>query len=261
MEKYQIIIASHLKCDVPQDVIYVPLQVGAEGKEPFGFRQDNQGENISSYNAYFCELTGLYWAWKNLNSEYLGLVHYRRYFRGSMLVKLGGKNYKILSRKNLDRLLGEQELILPRKRHYFIETNESQYIHAHHSIGLKITRDVLLELYPEYMDAWNTTMKLRSGHRFNMFIMKKTLCDDYCEWLFSILFSVQSKIDIRQWNKSEQRIFGYLAERLLDVWLIKNKLPYKEVRYIFIGKQHWGKKISGFIKRKFVRKSDETSCN
>ena len=257
MEKYQIIIASHLKYDVPQDVIYVPLQVGAEGKAPFGLRRDNQGENISSSNAYFCELTGLYWAWKNLNCEYLGLV----YFRGSTLIKLGDKKYRILSKNNLDQLFGETDIILPRKRHYFIETNESQYCHAHHPIGLKITRDVLSEMYPEYMDAWNNTMKHRSGHRFNVFVMKKSLCDDYCEWLFSILFSVQNKIDIREWSKSEQRIFGYLAERLLDVWLTKNKFAYKEIPYIFIGKQHWCKKISGFIKRKFVRKSDETSCN
>lgn len=75
-----IFVACHKKCDTPKDPVYLPLHVGAEGKEPIGFTPDNTGDNISSQNPIFCELTGLYWCWKNLQYDYLGLVHYRRYF-------------------------------------------------------------------------------------------------------------------------------------------------------------------------------------
>ena len=74
-----IFVACHKKCDTPKDAIYLPLHVGAEGKDPIGFTPDNTGDNISSQNPIFCELTGLYWCWKNLQYDYLGLVHYRRY--------------------------------------------------------------------------------------------------------------------------------------------------------------------------------------
>lgn len=81
VEDIKIIIASHKKYKNSCEEMYIPIQVGAEGKEKIeGYIQDNTGENISSKNPYFCELTGLYWAWKNLDADYVGLVHYRRYF-------------------------------------------------------------------------------------------------------------------------------------------------------------------------------------
>ena len=77
-----IIVAAHKRYTMPADSLYLPLQVGAEGKSDIGYRKDNEGENISEKNPYYCELTGLYWAWKNLECEYLGLAHYRRHFKG-----------------------------------------------------------------------------------------------------------------------------------------------------------------------------------
>ena len=76
----KIIVATHKKYSMPNDKMYVPVHVGAEGKEDLSYTKDNTGDNISFKNSYFCELTGLYWAWKNLNADYIGLVHYRRYF-------------------------------------------------------------------------------------------------------------------------------------------------------------------------------------
>ena len=101
------------------------------------------------------------------------------------------------------------------------------------------------------MDAWRSVMKSRSGHRFNMFIMKKEYANAYCEWLFDVLSKVEQRLDISNWTTSEQRVFGYLAERLLDVWLIANKMTYKELPYMFMEKQHWGRKIKNFLARKF----------
>ena len=80
-----IYIAAHKKFNVPQLDNYAVLQVGAQGKENLGYLQDNTGDNISYKNPNFCELTGLYWIWKNCDDEYKGLVHYRRYFGKSNL--------------------------------------------------------------------------------------------------------------------------------------------------------------------------------
>ena len=84
----KIIVATHKKYWMPSDGIYLPVHVGAEGKfddkgEPLdlGYTKDNTGDNISDKNKQFCELTGLYWAWKNLGeADYIGLAHYRRHF-------------------------------------------------------------------------------------------------------------------------------------------------------------------------------------
>ena len=81
MKSVKIIVATHKNFNEPRDKeLYMPVHVGAEGKDDLGYQKDNVGENVSTLNPYFCELTGIYWAWKNLDVDYLGLVHYRRFF-------------------------------------------------------------------------------------------------------------------------------------------------------------------------------------
>ena len=81
MKNIKILVATHKKYKMPSDTnMYLPIHVGCEGKKKLGFQGDNSGENISVLNPYYCELTGLYWAWKNLKCDYLGLVHYSSYF-------------------------------------------------------------------------------------------------------------------------------------------------------------------------------------
>ena len=99
MDKIKIIVATHKKYKMPEDEIYMPVHVGKKGKESIGFIGDDEGENISEKNPYFCELTGLYWAWKNVNAEYVGLCHYRRHFT---LDKKIHRNEQIKFEKNRD---------------------------------------------------------------------------------------------------------------------------------------------------------------
>ncbi|MBQ3973839.1 MAG: DUF4422 domain-containing protein, partial [Lachnospiraceae bacterium] len=73
----KIIVASHKSYWMPEDPVYLPVQVGAAGKEDLGYVRDDSGDNISGKNVNYCELTGLYWAWKNLEADYIGLAHYR----------------------------------------------------------------------------------------------------------------------------------------------------------------------------------------
>ncbi len=232
----KIIVAAHKPYWMPDDPIYLPVQVGAEGKEPLGFTPDNTGSNISCKNANYCELTGLYWAWKNLQCEYLGLAHYRRHFT---LFHSTNDRRDVITLDQARQLLINTDVLLPVKRNYWIETNYQQYIHAHHAEDLDTTRVILEEKYPEYIETYDKVMKMTTGHRFNMFIMKRELADAYCDWLFDILFELEKRLDISTYSVQDQRVFGYVSERLLDVWLIKNKIKYKDIPYIFLEKQNW----------------------
>ena len=242
MINIKIIVATHKKYSMPSDAVYLPLHVGREGKTDLGYTGDNTGNNISLKNPNYCELTGLYWAWKNLFADYLGLVHYRRYFAA---------HNRIARQMDFEKALTRVPVILPCPRHYWIETNYTQYIHAHHLQDLTITRDVLLELYPSYLPAYDRQMKLRSGHRFNMFIMRRDLFDAYCQWIFNILFEIESRLDISKYDAYNARVFGFIAERLLDVWIETNQVPYTEMPVKNTEKQHWIRKGIAFIKRKY----------
>ena len=80
-----VLVAAHKPYRMPEDALYLPVQAGAAGKESIGYQRDDEGENISALNPCYCELTVIYWAWKNLGSEYqyIGLAHYKAR-RGSL---------------------------------------------------------------------------------------------------------------------------------------------------------------------------------
>ena len=146
--KIKVIVATHKSYRMPLDNMYLPMHVGAENKKPLDYQGDNIGENISKKNAYYCELTGLYWAWKNLNADYIGLSHYRRHFA---INRNRDKWNSIAGREDIEKLLKENSVILPQKRNYFIETTYQQYIHAHNHQDLDKTKEILTEFYPQYL--------------------------------------------------------------------------------------------------------------
>ncbi len=247
--KIQIIVATHKTYKMPTDPMYVPVQVGSEGKPSLGYLKDNVGDNISAKNANYCELTGLYWAWKHMDTDYLGLVHYRRYFSKGRWKK------RILQQADVEKLLQQADVILPKKRNYFIETTYNQYIHAHHEQDLVKTREILAEQYPTYVTKYDEIMQRTSGHRFNMLLMKWDKLDAYCTWLFAILGALEKRLDISSYSAYDARVFGFVAERLLDVWIETNNIQYVEAPFWYIEKQNWLKKGGAFLKRKFTGKS------
>ena len=233
---------------MPDDPMYLPVHVGAAGKESIGYQRDDEGDNISAKNPNYCELTGLYWAWKNLKADYVGLAHYRRHYSNGK--RFGEKKDKVINSAEMEKKLKDADILLPTPRNYWIETNYSQYAHAHHAIDLDTTRDILKEKYPQYIAAWDSSMKKTTGHRFNMFVMKKEFFDQYCEWLFDVLFELENRLDISTYNKNDSRVFGFVSERLLDVWIETNHYSYKDTSYVFMENQNWLVKGSNFIKRK-----------
>lgn len=261
MENIKIIVAAHKKYNMPEDKMYLPVQVGAENKERLGYQPDNDGENISSKNPYFCELTGLYWAWKNLDADYIGLSHYRRHFSVEKhIAKETDKKFEsVLKEKELRDILRNTDVILPKKRNYYIENLYSHYEHTMYIEPLDETRKIIEEKYPEYLGEFDKLHKRTSAHMFNMFIMKKEILNDYCTWLFDILFELEKRIDVKQYDAFHARFFGRVSELLLDVWINKNNIKYQEVKVIDMENVNWVKKGFAFLRAKFTGKKYEGS--
>lgn len=264
MPKFLIIVATHKKYKMPQDEMYYPLQMGADiTHTDLGYKQDNQGENISSRNPSFCELTGLYWAWKNLHADYLGLVHYRRHFS---LQKRKKSFDKVLSLREAENLFQRYKVILPRKQKYYIETLYSHYKHTHHIVTLDTAYEILSEMYPDYVRDYKQAVSHRSGYMFNMFIMPKTLSDEYCEWLFPMLFELENRIGELQLSAYQGRFYGRISEILFNVWIAHQirtrkfaKKDIKEIPCIYMEKINWHKKCISFLRAKFFHKKYEGS--
>ena len=248
----RIVVATHKPYWMPADDVYLPLHVGKLGKKSIGFAGDDTGENISHKNANYCELTGLYWAWKNLSADYIGLCHYRRYFTRSNPRNCDKKKLAILTRQEWEELCSKHPIIVPDKRRYYIETNRSHYNHAHYAKDLDMLEKIIQEKYPAYGEAFAKVMHRTWAHMFNMFVMRRDCFDDYCTWLFDVLQELESHTDISSYNAVEARIYGYISELLLDVWLEANRLSAWEQNVSFLEPQNWLKKGGLFLKRKFV---------
>lgn len=257
MKNIKIIVATHKHFQMPKDNnLYLPIHVGREGKHDLGYTGDNTGDNISTLNPYYCELTGLYWAWKNLECDYLGLVHYRRYF--TKIRQSFNDEVKIddviLSQEDIDQLLTNFEVIVPKKRKYCIETLYSHYAHTLDNTHLDETRKIIEKISPDYLNSFDKVMKQRSGYMFNMFIMKKELVDDYLSWLFPILDNLYKTIDMSGYTPFEARLYGRVSELLFNVWLKKKNISPKEVPFMYMERVNLFEKGKSFLQAKFLGK-------
>lgn len=247
--KIEILVAAHKEFPMPNADGYMPILVGAvrNYKPGIEYQKDDEGENISSKNPNYNELTAVYWAWKNLKDvDAIGLVHYRRLFFDSKPYSL--KN--VLSVKKIEKLLTTDDVILPKKRNYYIETNYSHYIHAHHEEPLNKTRDIIAENYPQYLSNFDKVMHRRKAHMFNMFIMKKRVFYSYCNFIFGVLSKLEDEINISNYSVQEARVYGYVSELLMDVWLETNGFKYVEINWGQIGGKNNIKKAISLVKRK-----------
>ncbi len=251
MDNIKILIICHKPSRLPKDEIYYPIEVGASNRDEhfLSLRDDLSIDNISNKNASYCELTGLYYAFKNMSYDILGLVHYRRYFMRSSLC-LKKKLNNIIDRPTIESCLKQADIILPKKRHYWIESNYSHYVHAHKKEALDKTIEIIKEGYPEYYPSLTKCLKRTSGHYFNMFIAKKEVINGYLSFLFEVLSKLEKEIDTTQYTGYDKRVFGFIGERLLDVYVDTHKLRIHEQHYLFMEKQNWPKKIFAMLIRR-----------
>lgn len=224
-----IYIATHKPFEDLKFNNYCPLQVGAEGKISLGYLKDNTGDNISSKNANYCELTGVYWIWKNVTDEYKGIVHYRRFFGKSNLCS---KKTEIYSYDELVSMLKKVDIILPYTE-YFKQNAKDELLC--NCCTLEIFEEmerIVKSKYPEYKEAFDTYFSNNKSTLFNMMFCKSEIFDEYCKWLFDILLELEKQVDLTKLNEYQQRLYGFLSERLLNVWVIKNKLKVKNLPVI-----------------------------
>jgi hypothetical protein len=251
----QIFVATHKDYEFPSDSGYVPLHVGRSlSKSTLPIIGDNTGDHISELNQNFCELTALYWIWKNSdkNMNSIGLVHYRRYFKTiEKQVKL--KNQLIASSEDLSSLLENYKVVISKQRNYWIESVEKHYANAHYSRDLDTLKTIVLSKYPDYEKAMNQVLKGSKLSLYNMFLMKREHFEAYCAWLFDVLFEAEKLIPYKEYGPYQKRVFGFLGERLLNVW-VNHHFTSKEIKYLPVtnieGESLLTKGI-GLLKRKF----------
>lgn len=231
----RIFTMTHKPFTPPSNPAYIPLHVGRASAADFGFLGDHTGDNISSQNPYFCELTGMYWLWKNCHGiQNIGVCHYRRY-----LINEGGN---LFTEPELDRLLSQYD-ILTTKMLDLTCTYYHGFQENHHLKDLITTEHVLKERYPQYKDTFDKLVHGTHTYFGNIFTTSKTRYDEYCTWLFDILFEVQKRTDFSGYNDYSLRLLGFLSEFLQTVWITYNELRVLECKVGMSGEKYETKRL------------------
>lgn len=225
-----IYVMAHKAFEKPDLEGYVPLQVGAALKQDLGYVRDDTGESISEKNPNYCELTGLYWMWKNSKADIIGLCHYRRYLSSFPMDR---KFRHLLTVQDIRRRLAKNDIILPIPD-INGKTNRQLYCEGHYEKDLELTRQIIAQQCSEYLGAFDTVMNSKCCCMCNMFIAKKTVIDGYCQWLFEIFEELEKRVDLQDYSVYQARIYGFLSERLFNVWIYHNKL---KKNYAFLANQ------------------------
>lgn len=217
---------------IASDSLYENLLVGADKNEcSLKCKRDNDfPENISFKNPNYCELTGLYWIWKNAQDNIVGLCHYRRYFTKNVWFR---QKEALLTNGDVKKILKKYDAIFPQKRKYATMTSKDHFIMCHDALSWAETRKIINEKYPEYIVDFIWFESEKSGYCYNMFVMNMELLDSYCNWLFDILFALEKNINIELKDMYASRIFGFISERLVNVWIKHNNVNVYEMPIYF----------------------------
>lgn len=247
MENINIYVIMHKVINLEPlylDKCYKELLVGKNECENKEIQLDSTGDNISNKNSNYCELTGLYWIWKNSNSDVVGLCHYRRFF-------ISKKSKKIMTEKEITENLLDYDIILA-KRWKSLNNVYDIYKKNHNIEDLEKCKEIISEYYPEYCESFNKVIYGREMYPLNMFICSKELINEYCMWLFDIFNKLEAMIDLSDRDAYQKRLYGFLSERLLNVWVDYKKLNVYESPFVNTEEKSTTK-VKRAIKNSFVR--------
>lgn len=218
--KVKILVACHKPDTVYSDDVYVPVHVGRalskNTSEMSHMIGDDTGDNISPKNPFYCELTAQYWAWKNLKAEYVGLCHYRRYFREK------------ITAQNIDRIMENADFLLA--SHVTFETSVCRWLtNALIEEDIYIFAHYFKKLYPDFSDTFDSYFYQGNViNPCNMFVCRKELFDKFAEWQFNFLFKLEKVIKFSEYTRLK-RIMGYYGENMLRLYCLIHHLKIKEL--------------------------------
>ena len=265
MSRIKILVSCHKETDYIKNEIFQPIQLGCANTDLRMPKMlyDDEGENISALNASYCELTAQYWAWKNMDADYYGFCHYRRYFSFS------DKNYdedpygnvieKCIEQSVLEKhglndndkikaLIESYDVITTsrkdlRKMHGNFATVKQQYHAAKllHGKDLETILDIIDEQYPDYSKAAHEHCNGYTTSFCNMYILRKEIFFEYCEWMFAILREFCKRTDMSRYSTEALRTPGHLSERLFGIYYLhmlekKPNLKTKELQCVLFEK-------------------------
>ena len=259
------------------DDTYCPIMAGSVFMDRKSIEGDDTGDNISDKNRYYSELTGIYWAWKNRKEDIVGFCHYRRYFTAKPepfryklkrllyrsiglykkrygLIYTSNTSYflpRILKKEEVCRLMNEYDAILPqaRKLNYTVEIHYKRY---HNVEDLKLLESIIAQKYPDYTEAFHSVLKSRRLYANNMFILRDSRYQEFMQWWFDILFEFERRISVAQYIGYQERILGFVAERLLNVWFAKQQLKILELPVIYFKNQKSRKLEKARLSSQFI---------
>lgn len=243
----QIFTLTHKAFEVPPDPMYLPLHVGRANASDLGYTGDDTGDNISALNCYYSELTGLYWIWKNFHeAEYVGTCHYRRY--------LINEAEQVFTKEEYLNLLSTYDLITTKR----VKLNHSYHFgfSANHNVkALDAAGEVIKELYPTCYPVFKQLVNGTETYFGNILVTSKKLYDEYAKWLFSIFFEVQKRIELETGEDAyHKRVFGFISEFLLLVWVTVNGLRVYECKVGMLGEKAETKEMKETLAAYFLKR-------
>lgn len=222
-------VVSHRPFPVAQVDMYRKLCVGDYHDDISA--SEAEGKNIRQYNDRLNEMTGLYWIWKNTDSKYVGMCHYRRFFQncGHRLDSQGVEDILVAD--------GYDMILAPKQLNWNLAENLRQAVGLERaSKASHIMLDEIMKHQPEYSGAFVDVLSGKSFYYCNMFVTRREILNEYCEWLFSFITEAADRIDVTGANSIERRTAGYLGEMMMSVWLKKHtdlkiyELPLEVIR-------------------------------
>lgn len=230
--------------------LYIPVRCGAvyDDRENVDMLGDDTGDNISEKRESFCELTVMYWAWKNVKADYYGLCHYRRYlsfaeeeFKGevqlhnqvveNLITDKSTKKYNLLKSSKVISDITGHDIILPKAwdvKEFQMLNNRADSVYqmwkAHEGMligkdSMDLMMDIIQEYYPDYYSSAQEYLNGQYVWGFNCFVMKSELFKKCCEFEFGVLSIVEEQLDTSLYGKELRRTFGFLGETLLAIFV------------------------------------------
>lgn len=219
MEKVKVIVPCYIPCNYYQDDVYFPIQTGRDVRrfsELDKLQGDNTGDNISKKNPEYSEFSALYWGWKNLDCEYIGMCHNRRYF------------VEKITKDNVEDLLRGCDIILREKA--YLDCNLKKFLsNAVTDEDFFIFYNVIIKLYPQYKDVVeHYYFKNNAFPPCNMFLCKKELFDEYASFTFGILAEFEKYAKPSGYTRL-RRALGYMGETLFGLFVEIRNLRVREL--------------------------------